>query len=42
VTVLADFAYGTGQFRAELAERGHFDRVKPAPVPRIIAGGHRQ
>ena len=24
---------------AELAERGHADRVKPAPVPRIIAGG---
>jgi IS5 family transposase len=39
VTVLADSAYGSGQFRAELAERGHADRVKPAPVPRIIAGG---
>jgi IS5 family transposase len=39
VTVLADSAYGTGQFRAELAERGHIDRVKPAPVPRIIPGG---
>jgi IS5 family transposase len=34
VTVLADSAYGTGDFRAELAERGHIDRVKPAPVPR--------
>src|SRR4029077_20421775 len=39
VTVLADSAYGSGEFRAELAERGHTDRVKPAPVPRIIAGG---
>jgi IS5 family transposase len=39
VTVLADSAYGSGQFRAELAERGHTDRVKPAPVPRIIPGG---
>ena len=39
VTVLADSAYGSGEFRAELAERGHTDRVKPAPVPRSIAGG---
>jgi IS5 family transposase len=39
VTVLADSAYGSGQLRAELAERGYSDRVKPAPVPRIIAGG---
>ena len=39
MTVLADSAYGTGDFRAELAERGHVDRVKPAPVPRDIAGG---
>ena len=39
MTVLADSAYGSGEFRAELAERGHTDRVKPAPVPRIIAGG---
>ncbi|HWF28579.1 MAG TPA: IS1182 family transposase [Mycobacterium sp.] len=39
VTVLADSAYGSGQFRAELAERGHTDRVKPAPVPRTIADG---
>ena len=39
VTVLADSAYGTGEFRTELAERGHVDRVKPAPVPRIITGG---
>ncbi len=39
VTVLADSAYGSGQFSAELAERGHTDRVKPAPVPRTIADG---
>jgi IS5 family transposase len=39
VTVLADSAYGSGEFRAGLAEHGHLDRVKPAPVPRIIAGG---
>lgn len=39
VTVLADSAYGSGEFRAELAEREHTDRVKPAPVPRSIAGG---
>src|SRR5439155_16486515 len=36
VTVLADSAYGSGDFRCELAERGHTDRVKPAPVPRVI------
>jgi Transposase DDE domain len=39
VTMLADSAYGTGQFRAELAERGHIARVKPAPVPGVIPGG---
>ena len=39
VIVLADSAYGSGEFRAELAERGHVDRVKPAPVPRIIPDG---
>jgi hypothetical protein len=39
VTVLADSAYGTGEFRTELAERGHLGRVEPAPVPRIIPGG---
>jgi hypothetical protein len=39
VTVFADSAYGTGEFRAELADRGHTDRVKPAPVSRSIAGG---
>jgi hypothetical protein len=39
VTVLADSAYGSGDFRSELAERGHTDRVKPAPVPRVIPDG---
>jgi IS5 family transposase len=39
VTVLADSAYGSGDFRSELAERGHTDRVKPAPVPRAIPDG---
>jgi hypothetical protein len=39
VTVLADTAYGTGEFRAELAECGHVDRVKPAPIPRISPDG---
>ena len=29
VRVLADTAYGSGEFRAELAERGHVDLVKP-------------
>ena len=41
-TVLADTAYGSGEFRAELAERGHVDRVKPAPVSSAIAGGFTQ
>ena len=39
VTVLADSAYGSGQFRAELAERGHTDRVKPAPARSAVPGG---
>ena len=39
MTVLADSAYGTGDFRADLAEHGHSDRVKPAPVSRGLAGG---
>lgn len=39
VTVLADSAYGTGAFRAELAARSHIDRVKPAPVSRAFPGG---
>jgi Transposase DDE domain len=39
VTVLADSAYGAGDFRAELDQRGHADRVKPAPNRRTIPGG---
>jgi IS5 family transposase len=39
VTVLADSAYGTGEFRAELAARGHVDRVKPTPTRSPIPGG---
>jgi hypothetical protein len=39
VTVLADSAYGSGHLRAELAERGHTDRVKPAPTRAAVPGG---
>jgi hypothetical protein len=39
VTVLADSAYGSGDFRAELIEREHTDRVKPAPTRAAIPGG---
>ncbi len=39
VTVLADSAYGSGDFRAELAKRGHTDRVKPAPTRSAVPGG---
>ncbi len=39
VTVLADSAYGSGEFRAALADRNHVDRVKPAPVRAAIPGG---
>jgi hypothetical protein len=39
VRVLADSAYGTGEFRAELAECGHIDRVKPAPTRSAVTGG---
>jgi Transposase DDE domain len=39
VTALADSAYGSGQFRAEMVERGHVDRVKPAPTHSVIPGG---
>ena len=38
-TVLADSAYGSGEFRAELAERGHTDRVKPGPDPSATPAG---
>jgi Transposase DDE domain/Transposase domain (DUF772) len=39
VTVLADSAYGSGEFRTALAERGHIDRVKPAPMRSAVPGG---
>lgn len=39
VTVLADSAYGSGELRAELTERGHTDRVKPAPARKFIPDG---
>ena len=39
VTVLADSAYGSGEFRAELGERTHTDRVKPAPTRSATPGG---
>ena len=39
MTVLADSAYGSGEFRAELAERGHADRVNPAPTRAAMPGG---
>jgi IS5 family transposase len=39
VTVLADSAYSAGEFRAGLVERGHIDRVKPAPARSFILGG---
>jgi IS5 family transposase len=41
VTMLADSAYGSGELRAELAERGHTDRVKPAPTRAAVPGGFR-
>ena len=39
MAVLADSAYGSGELRAELAERGHLDRVKPAPLRSAVPGG---
>jgi hypothetical protein len=39
VTVLGDCAYGTGDLRAELATRGHTDRVKPAPTRAAVPDG---
>ena len=39
VRVLADSAYGSGEFRAELVERGHVDIVKPAPTRPAVPGG---
>ena len=39
VRVLADSAYGSGDLRAGLAERGHGDLVKPAPTRSAVADG---
>ena len=39
VRVLADSAYGSGDLRAELAQRGHVDVVKPAPTRSAVPGG---
>ena len=39
VRVLADSAYGSGEFRAELIARGHVDLVKPAPTRSVAPGG---
>ena len=39
VTVLADSAYGSGDFRAHLADSGHVDRVKSAPLRPAVVGG---
>jgi hypothetical protein len=39
LTVLADAAYGSGQFRAELAVRGHTDRVDSPRARRPFDGG---
>jgi IS5 family transposase len=38
--VLADSAYGSGEFRAGLDERELVDLVKPAPARAAVAGGH--
>jgi hypothetical protein len=37
--VLADSAYGSGDFRACLAEAGHLDLVKPSPGSPAATGG---
>jgi IS5 family transposase len=39
VEVLADSAYGSGEFRAHLAERGHTATIKPIPLKPAVAGG---
>jgi len=40
VRVLADTAYGSGEFRAELGRCGHIDLVKPAPTRSAVTGGY--
>ena len=39
VEVLADSAYGSGEFRRHLAERGHTATIKPIPLKPVVAGG---
>lgn len=39
MTVLGDWAYGSGEFGDELGQRGHTDRVKPASCRESVAGG---
>jgi IS5 family transposase len=39
VEVLADSAYGSGEFRAHLAERGHTATIKPIPLKPVVPGG---
>lgn len=39
VTVLGDTAYGTGELRAHLHERGHAAVIKPPPLQPAVPGG---
>lgn len=39
VEVLADSAYGSGEFRAHLAERGHTATIKPIPLKPVVPEG---
>ncbi len=39
VEVLADSAYGSGEFRAHLAEHGHSATIKPIPLSSAIPAG---
>jgi IS5 family transposase len=39
VEVLADSAYGSGPFRAHLADHGHTATIKPIPLKPAIVGG---
>jgi IS5 family transposase len=39
VEVLADSAYGSGEFRAHLAEHAHTATIKPIPLSSAIVGG---
>jgi len=39
VEVLADSAYGSGEFRHHLAEHGHTATIKPIPLQPAVAGG---